>query len=180
MASRVSRLTGIAALLGVVLLTYPGAASARRAAKPPTAAPSMAQIKARMRHTIEVGTRGEYFRPIGKPLTIKDGRGTGTLTAAIGGRYPTADGLGQVVFFWHNRVFIGLSANYETLAVVSRKSPAPGTFVIAYAHYKPRDPTCCPSLPPRKVTYGWSGHILISNGVPPTNGTKPVLVKYQP
>ena len=25
----------------------------------------------------------------------------------MGGRFPTADGLGMIVFFWHNRAFIG-------------------------------------------------------------------------
>jgi hypothetical protein len=133
-----------------------------------------------MHHTIEIGTRGEYFRPIGKPLTIRDGRGTGTLTAIVGGRYPTADGLGQIVFFWHNRTFIGPSSKYETVAVVKLRSPAPGTLVIWYAQYRPSDPTCCPSLPPLKVTYGWSGHILISNGVPPKGTGTPPRVRYQP
>jgi hypothetical protein len=99
----------------------------------------------------------------------------------VGGRCPTADGLGQIVFFWHNTTFIGLSSSYETVAVVGKiKSPAPGTFVISYANYKPSDPVCCPTLPPRKVTYGWSGHILISNGVPPKETGTPPRVKYQP
>ena len=111
--------------------------------------------------------------------TIKDGRGTGTLTAAIGTRWPTADALGQVVFFWHNTTFIGQSANYETPAVRKLTSPAAGTFVITYVRYKSTDPACCPTLKPLKVTYGWSGHILISNGVPPVMG-KPVKVKYKP
>jgi hypothetical protein len=133
-----------------------------------------------LRHTVEIGTRGEYFRPGGKPLTIRDGRGTGTLTAVIGLRYPTADALGEVVFFWHNRAFIGLSADYETPEVVSLKSPAPGTFVIRYAQYRRTDPACCPSLPPRTVTYGWSGHILISNGVPPKGTGTPPRVRYKP
>jgi hypothetical protein len=112
MAWRVFSLMGIVALAGSGFPTGSCAALARGSVKPPAAAPSAAQIKARLRHTIEVGTPGEYFRPLGRPLTIKDGRGTGTLTAVVGGRYPTADGLGQVVFFWHNQVFIGLSANY--------------------------------------------------------------------
>jgi hypothetical protein len=63
--------------------------------------------------------------------------------------------------------------------VRSLRSPAPGTFVITYARYKPSDPACCPTLKPLKVTYGWSGKILISNGVPPKMG-KGVRVKYQP
>ncbi|HEX6508208.1 MAG TPA: LppP/LprE family lipoprotein, partial [Chloroflexota bacterium] len=149
--------------------------------KPAYLAPSNAQITGRLRHTIEIGTRGEYFRALGKPRTIQDGRATGTLTAVIGGRYPTADALGQIVFFWHNKTFIGLSSDYETTAVVSLRSPASGTFVVRYAQYRPKDPACCPTLPPRAVTYGWSGHILISNGVPPKqNGSRPPRVKYKP
>jgi LppP/LprE lipoprotein len=173
-----SRRSAIVALLGALLLIGAGTASAHQPAKGP--APSMAQIATRLRHTLEIGTKGEYFRSIGRPLTILDGRGTGTLTAVVGGRYPTADAYGQIVFFWHNTTFIGLSANYETVAVVRLKSPAPGTFVITYAQYKPNDPLCCPTKPPRTVTYGWSGHILISNGVPPKGTGTPVKVRYQP
>lgn len=180
MSARITRLTGIVTLAGAVLLSGAGAASARSVARPTAAAPSAAQIQARLRHTIEIGTKGEYFRPIGKPLTIRDGRGTGTLTAQVGGRFPTADGLGQIVFFWHNATFVGLSSSYETFAVVSVKFPAAGTFVIRYVQYRASDPTCCPTLPPRKVTYAWSGHILISNGVPPKPNGKPTKVKYQP
>ena len=84
------------------------------------------------------------------------------------------------MFFWHNQTFIGLSAGYETPEVVSIKSPAAGTFVIRYAQYRPKDPACCPSLPPRAVTYGWSGHNLISNGVPPKGNGRPPRVKYKP
>ncbi|MBV9280528.1 MAG: LppP/LprE family lipoprotein, partial [Chloroflexi bacterium] len=119
------------------------------------------------------------FRDLGRPLTIRDGRGTGTLTAVVGTRYPTADGLGQVVFFWHNTIFISQSADYETPAVRSLRSPAPGTFVIRYVRYRPSDPACCPTLKPLTVTYGWSGHLLISNGAPPRTG-KLVRVAYQP
>ena len=147
---------------------------------PASVAPSTAQITGRLRHTIEIGTRGEYFRQLGRAHTIRDGRGTGTLTAVVGGRYPTADALGQIVFFWHNQTFIGLSAGYETPEVVSIKSPAVGTIVIRYAQYRSKDPACCPSLPPRAVTYGWSGRILISNGVPPTGNGRPPRVKYKP
>jgi hypothetical protein len=169
------RLAALTVLAGVTVLAGSGIASAQRAASTPT----KQQITNRLRHTVEIGIKGEYFRDLTKPLTIKDGRGTGTLTAVVGTRYPTADGLGQVVFFWHNTSFIGQSANYETTAVRALSSPAAGTFVISYAHYKASDPACCPTLKPLKVTYGWSGHILISNGVPPTMGT-PVRVKYQP
>jgi len=170
------RLATLSALTGASLLAASGIAAAHPAAGAPTAK----QITNRLRHTVEIGTRGEYFRNLGKqPLTIQDGRGTGTLTAVVGTRYPTADALGQVVFFWHNRTFIGQSATYETPAVRRLTSPAPGTFVITYVRYKPADPACCPTLKPLKVTYGWSGHILISNAAPP-KVVRPVKVKYQP
>jgi hypothetical protein len=162
-------------LLAAIFVAGGGAVSAHSALSPP----STHQITFRLRHTVEVGIKGEYFRDLGKPLTIKDGRGTGTLTAVVGTRYPTADALGQVVFFWHNAAFIGQSADYETPAVRSLTSPAPGAFIIKYARYKPSDPSCCPTLKPLRVSYGWSGHILISNGVPPKVG-KPIRVKYQP
>jgi hypothetical protein len=169
------RLTVVPILAIAAVLAASGLASARPAAAPPTTR----QISARLRHTIEIGTRGEYFRDLGKPLTIRDGRGTGTLTAVVGTRYPTADGLGQVVVFWHNRTFIGQSASYESPAVRKLASPAPGTFVISYARYKASDPACCPTIKPLSITYGWSGKLLISNGAPPKVG-KPVRVKFQP
>lgn len=169
------RLAAVPILAVASVLAGSGFASARPAAAPPTTQ----QINGRLRHTVEIGTRGEYFRDLGKPVTIRDGRGTGTLTAVVGTRYPTADGLGQVVFFWHNRTFVSQSASYETPAVRKLTSPAPGTFVIRYARYKSSDPACCPTLKPLTITYGWSGKLLISNGAPPKVG-KPVQVKYQP
>ena len=181
MTSRIARLAGIAALAGAVLVVSAGSASAHRSASRPAAAPTMAQIKARMRHTIEIGTKGEYFVPVGKPLilTIKDGRGTGTVTAAVGVRHPTADAKGQLVFFWHNTAFSSLAADYETTAVI-KLTGGGGAFTITFAHYKASDPLCCPSLKPVKVTYAWSSdQMLISNGVPPHTGKK-VKVKYQP
>jgi hypothetical protein len=174
---KIPRLPLFAALTVASLLAGSAIASAHPAAQ----APTTAQITARLRHTIEIGTKGEYFRALGHPIkTIKDGRGTGTLTAVVGNRWPTADAKGQVVFFWHNQTFIGQSASYETTAVGKITSPALGTFIIPYARYKPTDPVCCPTLKPLKVTYSWSGHTLISNGVPPRMGPRAVRVKYQP
>src|SRR5579872_2782881 len=168
MITRVSALIGAAALAGGTFAGGATSALARGSAAHVAAAPSMAQITARMKHTIEIGTRGEYFKPVGKPLTVKDGRGTGTITAAIGVRWPTADAKGQIVFFWHNSSFNSMSADYETPAVIKLAAPAAGTFAITYAHYKASDPLCCPSLKPVVVNYGWgSDNMLISDGVPP-------------
>lgn len=144
--------------------------------------PSLKQIKGRLYHTVEIGLPGIriHFRLAGKPLTIQDGRGAGTLTAALGTRAPAADGEGQVVFFWHGNRFNSQSADYETAQVDRLASPAAGTFIITYTRFRASDPACCPTLPPLKVTYGWSGHLLISNGVPPKGHGKPVKVTYQP
>ncbi len=181
----------VAALaLPVALVALPWSHSARAQSRQvmiqslsfkPTA-PSMKQIKERLYHTVEIGLPGIriHFRLAGKPLTIQDGRGTGTLTAALGTRAPAADGEGQVVFFWHGNRFNSQSAGYETAQVDRLASPGAGTFVVTYSRFKKSDPACCPTLPPLKVTYGWSGHLLISNGVPPKGHGKPVKVTYQP
>lgn len=142
--------------------------------------PSLTQIKGRLYHTVEIGSPGIHFRLAGKPLTIWDGRGTGTLTAALGARAPAADGEGQVIFFWHGNRFNSQSAGYETAQVDRLASPAAGTFIITYTRFRASDPACCPTLPRLKVTYGWSGHLLISNGVPPKGHGRPVKVTYQP
>lgn len=146
---------------------------------PSASAPTKSQINYRLSHTIEVGSKGTHFKAMSKPKTINDGRGTGTLTAVVGVRYPTADAYGQIVFFWHNNVFNSQSSTYETTAVDTVTSPAPGAFVIRYARYRKNDPLCCPTLKPLKVSYGWSGRILISNGVPPRTKGAP-LTRYQP
>ena len=180
MLHRFMKLALLGGWMPAVLASTGGAASAQRDPRILASAPTAVQVAARLRHTLEIGTRGEYFRSVGKPLTIRDGRGTGTLTAVVGGRYPTADGHGQIVFFWHNRRFNSLSSDYETPAVVSLKSPAPGTFVVTYDRYRRSDPLCCPTLKPRTVIYGWSGHILISDGAPPKGVGTLSRVRYQP
>lgn len=179
MRFRIFRLAGFAGLAGALMLPFGLTRVQARTARA-AIAPTRAQIFNRIAHTHEVGSNRTTFRPVGKALTILDGRGTGTLTAVVGRRFPTADGKGQLVFFWHNNRFNGLSANYETAAVNALGSPAAGTFVITYARFKATDPLCCPTVAPLKVTYGWSGRLLISNGAPPRFGSVAIRVKYRP
>jgi hypothetical protein len=149
-------------------------------AAPARSAPSMTAIKHVMARTVEARDHRTHFTPMSKPLTIKDGRGGGTLTAVIGVRTPTADAHGQLVFFWANHRFLGWDSRYESASIMSVKSPGPGAFVVTYAHYARNDPLCCPSLKPVRVQSGWSGTILISNGVPPRGpgtGVKVALLK---
>jgi hypothetical protein len=83
-------------------------------------------------------------------------------------RHPSADAYGQLVFFWHNKTFVGWDSQYESVAVQRIVSHAAGSFSITYPRYKPNDPLCCPSRKPVTLQYGWgSGRYFISNGIPP-------------
>ena len=98
-------------------------------------------------------------------VTVGDGSG-GYLTAVEASRYPTADGHGALVFFWHNQTFLGWDTNQESWNVaVSAKSDA---IEATYPDYAPNDPACCPSLAPVTITYTWSGTGLTqSRAIPP-------------
>ena len=122
------------------------------------ARPSRAQIDAVMKRTVEVRDRSVHFATLGRPIevTVGDGKG-GSLTAVLGTRSPTADGYGQLVFFWHNGRFIGWNSRFEAIAVISIKAVG-ATVQIRFAHYRRTDAFCCPSLPPVTVGYRWSGH----------------------
>lgn len=138
--------------------------------------PGAAQINRVMSTTVEVTDRREHFKAFGRGLTIRDGRGTGALTAVVGVRYPTADAYGQVVFFWHNRRFVGWDSPWEKTAIMRVWSPAPGVFAIKYARYRARDPLCCPTRKPLVIRSAWSGAMFIANGVPPRGPGKPVRI----
>ncbi len=90
--------------------------------------------------------------------------------------------VGQLVFFWRSipggkSVFLGRDSSDETARVLRLVSPGPGAFSITYAHFAPRDAVCCPSLAPVRVDSGWSGSILISNGVSPRAPGAPIRVR---
>jgi hypothetical protein len=124
-----------------------------------------------MARTVETGDEREHFVPepgtaADVATTIADGFG-GSLTAAIGQRFPTADGHGQLVFFWHNDHFLGWNSVYESMSILSLRSAAAGEFTVSYAHYAAADPACCPSLPPLSITYRFTGTKLVASGTPP-------------
>jgi hypothetical protein len=131
--------------------------------------PSTAEIALTMAHTIEVGDPTEHFVCVSgaksTALTISDRFG-GSLTAAIGQRFPTADGYGQLVFFWHNDHFLGWDSVFESVSILKLRSPTTGEFVATYAHYAPSDPLYNPSLPPISAAYRWTGTKLIASGTP--------------
>ena len=133
-----------------------------------------------MSRTVEVGQRSEHFTALGRPLTVSDGHG-GWLTAVVGGRYPSADGYGQLVFFWHNTRFIGWDARYESMSVLLLlRSPQPGAIRVKFPRYAVDDAACCPSLKPIWIKFTWTGQSLISNARAPGGLGAPSLVTLLP
>jgi hypothetical protein len=127
-----------------------------------------------MAGTREVAAPTEHFVPDRRPVSIADGYG-GTLTAAVGQRYPTVDAHGQLVFFWHGTRFLGLDSVRVSDTIIGLRRGSTGTFRVTYAHYAPEDAECCASLRPVTVAYRWTGSRLAASGTPPVRG-RPIRV----
>ncbi|MCF8566725.1 LppP/LprE family lipoprotein [Alicyclobacillus tolerans] len=117
-------------------------------------------LNAVMNATSEKSNPDIHFSPFPLQITVPDGHG-GTLTAVGGTRFPTADGLGQVVFFFHNGEIADLSSDKEAISVLSIKPAGTGSFAITYANYRPTDPMVHPTLPPQTITYTWNGNRMV-------------------
>ncbi len=116
----------------------------------------------------ETGVSGEHLALDGKIVTVADGRG-GTITAVPAVRFPTADGLGQYILFWHDATFLGsdrlaklpyLGAEAVSAGIVRSGT---GFVTVAFAQYRPTDPMAAPSLPIEYVTYRWNGSRLTAS-----------------
>jgi hypothetical protein len=148
--------------------------------RPPQAVPSSQQIDMLMRRTIETASPSEHFARDGSPVTQGDGHG-GTLTAIKGVRHPTADGKGQLVFFWDNTRFVGWDSSAENNLILSIKPAGAETFIVRYASYAASDPLCCPSQRAQSVAYRWNGNHMVANATPPVQpGTNAVTVTTVP
>jgi hypothetical protein len=123
-------------------------------------------ITAAMRRTVEVDFPSEHFKPSGEVASTRDGA-YGTLIAAVGIRTPTADGKGQLVFFFHNDAFVGWDADREAMSVFRIEAAGPRSFKLTYANYGANDPLIGASLPPAVVTYTWNGHRMGPTTTPP-------------
>jgi hypothetical protein len=139
--------------------------------QPPTTSsgnPALSQyeIVLEMSRTVEASDPSVSFLP-DKTITTSDGNG-GWITAVHGTRNPSADGYGQLIFFWHNNQFIGWDATYTSIST-DIAGFGPGYFVISYAHYAENDSMCAPSLPNVNITYTWNGKSFTSSGSLPTN-----------
>lgn len=140
---------------------------------------SKAEINRVMSHTVEVKDPTEHFTASGgEPITVPDGRG-GTLTAVVGTRFPTADGYGQLVFFWHNQTYLGTSAVSEASEIESLQPNGVASFTVTYANYAPTDPMVNPSLPPQSVHYTWNGQSLNASVAQAKGTMLGIQVKYE-
>jgi hypothetical protein len=117
--------------------------------------PSTSAVRNIMHRTFETQTPSEHFVPSATPVTTHDAQG-GLLTAVIGLRHPSADGKGDLVFFWHDRDFIGWDSDAEAISTLKVVAVS-GGFAVTYANYAKKDAYCCPSLPPATIDYLWTG-----------------------
>jgi len=135
----------------------------------PTTAPSSPSpqdIASAMTRTVEVDLPSEHFMPSGDLISTPDGAG-GTLRAILGIRTPTADAKGQLVFFFHDRSFIGWDASQEAISVLRLEAAGPRSFKVTYANYAATDALVGASLPPAVITYTWDGNRMLPDGPPP-------------
>jgi hypothetical protein len=163
----------------------PGASTATPSAStavPPTAAlgtPNANDIASEMAQTVEVGNPRTNFMPIGNPVTVSDGA-SGTLTAVIGRRSPSADGKGQLIFFWHDTSFLGWNSDQETLDFVGVSAAGPGQIDAQVIVFGPNDPLCCPTSPPVTITYQWNGQQIAPSRPLPAGTQGPMRVRRLP
>lgn len=149
------------------LLAAPLGAEASPAPRP---APWSA-IRAAMHRTYELGPGGDpRFGSVGRRTVVSDGRG-GSLTAIVGLRRPTADAKGQLVFFFHNRRFLGWDATRMSIAIYPPRAAGSRRFSIRYVHYARNDALCCPSLRPVTIRYRWTGSHIVASRRPPNLGS---------
>jgi hypothetical protein len=137
-----------------------------QAARLPRVVPSIREISFELNRTVEIADKTTHFSANSQPVTVSDGAG-GWLTAVIGVRFPTADGKGQLAFFWHNATFIGFDTHTESNQINGISASGVSTFAVQYTHYAPTDPLCCPSLAPVTIEYHWNGHAMTPSGSPP-------------
>ncbi|RIV26080.1 hypothetical protein D2Q93_05145 [Alicyclobacillaceae bacterium I2511] len=136
--------------------------------------PSTARMEHVMCCTVELGTEMR-FALTGSPLTVSDGEG-GTFTAVVGTRYPTADGYGQVVYFFHNNDLVGWTGKPgEVTEVQKMVKRGANTLAITYANYTPADPLSNPSLAPVTLTYHWADNAMHTSGFLPIGTLVPKL-----
>jgi hypothetical protein len=164
-------LAAAAATWGLASLVTAPAATAATYVAPSHTAVVQLMVRAEEYTTGSAGATGEHLHQDGPAVVVPDGKG-GWITAIPAVRWPTADGYGQYILFWHNQTFVGTDA-------VGTSSLATGTdlgneavqlgivragvnnVVVKFAVYRPSDAACCPSLPAVRIHYSWNGSHLV-------------------
>jgi len=72
-----------------------------------------------------------------------DGAGH-AITAVVGVRWPSADAKGQLLFFWHDRKFIGWASATEAYAMTLDPRRVASKIVVDVALYPRGTAMCCP------------------------------------
>jgi len=172
----------VIAAVGLVGLTAapPAAASAHalQTVRALAGRPTRAAMTRETARTVEVGDTSEHFVPSGRSVTTKDG--PLALTAVVGQRFPTADGYGQLVFFWRGRTFLGWDSIYESVSIVRVARWGAHTIRVTYAHYASGDAAYDPSLKPVSVDYRWRGGRLVASRTPPSLSFLDQSVEFEP
>jgi LppP/LprE lipoprotein len=158
---RAGFLAGAAIALALGVAPSPAAASGR-----PPHVTSLSVVRHWMHRTREVHDARTHFTRRGRRVSVPDGDG-GSITAVVGGRAPTADGYGQLVFFFHGRVFLGWDTIRESIAIAPIHRGRGSRIVVPYVHYAPDDALCCPTRGRRVVIYRWTGRRIAPDGRPP-------------
>ncbi len=119
-----------------------------------------------MTRTVEVNNPDEHFKPGDLRVSTADGHG-GTISAFVAIRTPSADGHGQLVFFFHNRSFLRWDAAQEANSILRVVASGPDAIAVTYNNLAAHDPPIGGSLPPATVIYRWDGHQITPQTRPP-------------
>lgn len=155
MKGRVAAIMAAAA----ILLGFWGGAGFAEAGPTPT----KSEILHVMHSYREVGTAGETYSPDYHGMAHVSDGASAIATAVVGTRSPSADGYGQLVFFFYNNHFVGLNSPYEAVSVKQVVAVSNGVFRVTYADYKPSDPLFDPSLGSISITYHVHAHSLAAS-----------------
>jgi hypothetical protein len=144
----------------------PSGPSAHSNAVVPTAfakVPSSAVVSGVLSQYIEVAHPTVTYVPVSSAQSESDGRG-GSFTAVVGeSTAGVATSTGQLVFFFHDGMLVGLDSAVEKYAVTELDPTGTGSFLVHYI--TSAESTITP------VTFTWNGTSFVGDATPPGDGT---------
>jgi LppP/LprE lipoprotein len=93
-------------------------------------------------------------------------RSPAELSAVIGSTPRGTGSSPMQIFFFHRGTYVGTATPEPRMALRVTTQTA-DSVTVNYLHYKPSDPTCCPSLPDYVVRFRWDGHLVTLDPAPP-------------